>query len=120
MQKLQATHGFRKRALALVLISPFVLFHFSLDTAEAGSKSATAKEILDGPYSYQLVPVTLNGKVTNLKKLAPHINRSGHTCSNAHTFMLTDETGSILVYLQGSCGVFPPPVPPEVNEGETV
>jgi hypothetical protein len=119
MKGLETTNRFQKHAVSFLILSLFMLLHFSLNIASADSNLVTIKEILDRPQSYQLHTVTLHGTVTNLQKVTPYADYNGATFINSSLFTLTDETGSIQVFIQGIC-CSRIPLPPEVNEGEAV
>jgi len=97
----------------------FMVFFYMWHATSSANEVIAIATLLAEPKSYQLRTVTLHGTVTNLHRLEPYISGPGIPCHNSFEFTLQDETGSILVYIEGRCGTTTL-VPPDVSDRQAV
>ena len=123
MKRLEASNRREQYMLSFRVLSLFLLLHFSSNVSLASRITATVQEIFDLPQSYQQHIVTLHGTVTNFQKFDPIITSKYLRCSSSRAFVLTDETGSIPIFIEGFCGTGDPPqlpLLPQLNNGDVV
>ena len=83
----------------------FVQVGFLLSAVTASAASVQLGNILTRPEAYHLKSVQLRGVATHVQALSPTPNyKFGTVCVGAYTFILSDETGSIVVEVSSICG----------------
>jgi hypothetical protein len=85
----------------------------------SAAEPITIREILDGPKSFHLKQVTLQGTVRNVTPLDPYKLQAGTMCYGAYLFYLEDETSSINVAVYGLCGI-PTVKDPDIEDGQRI
>ena len=88
-------------------------------SSASAAEPITIREILDGPKSFHLKQVTLQGTVRNVTPLDPYKLQAGTMCYGAYLFYLEDETSSINVAVYGRCGI-PTVKDPDVDDGQRI
>ncbi len=83
----------------------FIQVWFLLSAAMVSAEVVQIGNIMTRPEVYHLRDVQLQGVATHVQALPPtFMSKFGTMCYGAYTFLLGDETGSIVVEVPSMCG----------------